>query len=125
MGGTLNCFNISISKQCVWELHTFTPRMCEIIKVTCYMFWFFSPTEKPIRDSYLTLQRLDKMRYKNWKMRQISNVLVINPFLLDIMTLLVPKTTDYNTLDKFFIFTMEIHISIFVVVPQFFPQFMY
>lgn len=89
------------------------------------MFWFFSPTEKPIRDSYLTLQRLDKMRYKNWKMRQISNVLVINAFLLDIMTLLVPKTTDYNTLDKFFIFTMEIHISIFVVVPQFSPQFMY
>lgn len=49
-------------------------------------------------------------------MRQISNVLVINPFLLDVMTLLVPKTTDYNTLDKFLIFTMEIHVSIFVVV---------
>lgn len=84
------------------------------------MFWFFLPTEKPIRDSYLTLQRLDKMRYKNWKMRQICNVLVINPFFLDIMTLLVPKTTDFDTLDKFFIFTMEIHVSIFVVT--FFPN---
>lgn len=52
------------------------------------------------------------MRYKNWKMRQISSVLVINPFLLDIMTLLVPKTTDYDKLDKFFISTMEIHVSI-------------
>lgn len=55
------------------------------------------------------------MRYKNWKMRQICNVLVINPFFLDIMTLLVPKTTDFDALDKFFIFTMEIHVSIFVV----------
>lgn len=49
-------------------------------------------------------------------MRQICNVLVINPFLLDIMTLLVPKTTDFDALDKLFIFTMEIHVSIFVVV---------
>lgn len=63
------------------------------------------------------------MRYKNWKMRQMSSVLVINPFLLDVLTLLVPKTTDYDTLDKFFIFTMEIHASVFVVA--FFPQFMY
>lgn len=45
-------------------------------------------------------------------MRQIGSVLVINPFLLDIMTLLVPKTADYDKLDKFFIFTMEIHVSI-------------
>lgn len=55
------------------------------------------------------------MRYKNWKMRQISSVMVTDPFLSDIMTLLVPKTTVYNTLDKFFIFTMKIHVSIFVV----------
>lgn len=56
-------------------------------------------------------------------MRQMSSVLVINTFFWDIMTLLVPKTTDYDTLDKFFIFTMEIHASIFVVA--FPPQFMY
>lgn len=78
-------------------------------------FFFFFPTEKPIKDSYLTSQRLDKMRYKNWKMIQVSSVLVTNPFLLNILTLLVPKTTLYNTLAKSFIFTMATYLSILLV----------
>lgn len=38
------------------------------------------------------------MRYKNWKMRQVSSVLVINPFLLNVLTLPILKTTLCDTL---------------------------
>lgn len=52
------------------------------------------------------------MRYKSWKTRQVSSVLVINRFLLNVLTLSIPKTALYNTLAKFFFFTMTIHLSI-------------
>lgn len=52
------------------------------------------------------------MRYKNWKTRQVSSVLVINRFLLNVLTLSIPKPALYNTLAKFFFFTMTIHLSI-------------
>ena len=52
------------------------------------------------------------MRYKNWKMRQVSSVLVINHFLLNVLTLSIPKTALYDTLAKFFFFTMAMHLSI-------------
>lgn len=48
-------------------------------------------------------------------MRQVSSVLVINPFLLNVLTLSIPKTALYDTLAKFFIFTMAIHLSILCV----------
>lgn len=52
------------------------------------------------------------MRYKNWKMRQVHSVLVINRFLLNVLTLLIPKTAPYDTPAELFFFTMAIHLSI-------------